>query len=349
MILVLAIIGLRAFNGSLSVAEALGFATGFMLYIQRFFNPVRSIVLQYTQIQRATAGAHRIFEVLDTEPEIVDASDAIELPDVEGRVDFDHVWFAYIDENWVLRNFNLHAKPGETIALVGHTGAGKTSVTALLSRFYDIQQGTLSIDGHDIKQVRIDSLRRRMSVVLQEAYLFSGTVRENIRYGKLDASDEEIERAARAVGAHDFIMRLEHGYDTELHERGSNLSVGQRQLISFARVIIANPRILVLDEATANVDTHTERVIQEALATMLQGRTSFVIAHRLSTIRRADRIGVMRNGEIIEIGNHDALMALDGTYADLYRMTYTQVGGQQATEEAATRSWPPRADAPRGS
>lgn len=336
MILVLAIIGLRVFNGSLSAAEALGFATGFMLYIQRFFNPVRSIVLQYTQIQRATAGAHRIFEVLDTEPEIADAPDAVQMPDIEGRVDFDHVWFAYVDENWVLRDFELHVAPGETVALVGHTGAGKTSVTALLSRFYDIQQGTLRIDGVDIKQIGLESLRRRMSVVLQEAYLFSGSVRENIRYGRLDAADADVERAARAVGAHEFIARLEHGYDTVLHERGSNLSVGQRQLISFARAIIAEPRILVLDEATANVDTHTERVIQEALATMLKGRTSFVIAHRLSTIRSADRIIVMRNGEIAEMGSHDELMTIDGIYADLYRMTYTQATGTQHTEEART-------------
>ncbi len=341
MIIVLVLIAIRTFNGSLSAADALGFATAFMLYIQRFFNPVRSIILQYTAIQRATAGAHRIFEVLDTKPEIVDAADAVTLDDVEGRVDFDHVWFAYNEENWVLRDFDLHVQPGETIAFVGHTGAGKTSVTGLLSRFYDIQKGTLSIDGHDIKHIKVDSLRDRMSVVLQEAYLFSGTVRENILYGKLDGTDEDVERAARAVGAHDFIMRLEHGYDTMLHERGSNLSVGQRQLISFARAIIADPRILVLDEATANVDTRTERLIQDALSTMLRGRTSFVIAHRLSTIRSADRIVVMRNGEIVERGSHDDLMAADGVYADLYHMTYTHHGDTAlATEEAEAHSAP---------
>jgi ABC-type multidrug transport system fused ATPase/permease subunit len=335
MILVLVVIGIRLFAGNLSAADAASFATGFMLYIQRFFNPVRNLVMQYTQIQRATAGAHRIFEVLDTRPEIVDAPDAVALPDVEGRVDFSRVWFAYVDEQWVLRDFDLHVQPGETVALAGHTGAGKTSVTALLSRFYDIQKGELQIDGHDIKKIRLDTLRSRMSVVLQEPYLFSGTVAENIRYGKLDASQDEIERAAKAVGAHDFVMRLEHGYETVLHERGSNLSVGQRQLISFARALIADPRILILDEATANVDTQTEKVIQSALATLLKGRTSFVIAHRLSTIRSADRIVVMRNGEVVEIGSHDELIEKPGgVYADLYSMTYTHLTAEAHTEEA---------------
>ena len=324
MILVLLVIGIRTFNGTLSAGEALGFTLGFLLYVQRFFNPVRAIVLQYTQLQRAMAGAHRIFELLDTKPEIVDAPDAVVLEDVDGRVDFNHVWFAYVEGQPVLRDFDLHVEPGETIALVGHTGAGKTSVTALINRSYEITDGSIEIDGIDLRRIQRASLTRRMSVVLQEAYLFSGTVRDNIVYGKLDATDEEVERAARAVGAHDFIVQLSHGYDTELHERGQNLSVGQRQLISFARAIIANPRILILDEATANVDTHTERVIQEALSTMLRGRTSFVIAHRLSTIRSASRIVVMREGEVVEIGSHDELMERDGVYADLYRMTFQQ-------------------------
>jgi ABC-type multidrug transport system fused ATPase/permease subunit len=281
------------------------------------------------------AGAHRIFEVLDTEPEIQDAPDAIVLEDVEGRVDFNHVQFSYVEGVPVLHDFDLHVEPGETIAFVGHTGAGKTSVTALVNRSYDIQGGEILIDGQDLKQIQRASLTRRMSVVLQEPYLFSGTIRDNILYGRLDATDEEVEAAARAVGAHDFISRMPDGYQSELHERGQNLSVGQRQLLAFARAVIAEPRILILDEATANVDTHSERLIQEALKTILKGRTSFVIAHRLSTIRDADRIVVMREGEIVEIGGHDELMQLDGVYADLYRMTFADAGDEVAEAPAA--------------
>ncbi len=328
-VLVIIVIGVRLFNGSLDPAAAAGLALGFTLFIQRFFTPVRDIVLQYTMLQRAMAGAHRVFEVLDTEPEIVDAPDAVELEDVEGRVDFNHVDFSYVEGVPVLKDFDLHVEPGETIALVGHTGAGKTSVTALINRSYEIQDGSIQIDGIDLREIKRKSLTRRMSVVLQEPYLFSGTIRENIRYGRLDATDEEIERAAEAVGAHEFISREPDGYEAVLNEGGKNLSVGQRQLIAFARAVVADPRIIILDEATANVDTHTERVIQRALSTLLSGRTSFVIAHRLSTIRGADRIVVMRNGEIIEIGSHDELMELDGAYADLYRMTFTKQGGVQ--------------------
>ena len=325
-ILVLFVIGIRVFDGALDAGEALGFSVTFTLYIQRFFNPVRDLVLQYTQLQRATAGAHRIFEVLDTKPEITDAPDAVALPDVTGRVDFNHVEFAYVPGVPVLRDFDLHVEPGETIALVGHTGAGKTSVTALINRSYEIQGGSIEIDGIDLRKITRESLRKRMSIVLQEPYLFSGTIAENIRYGRLDASEEDVRRAAEAVGASRFIDRFEHGYDTELHERGQNLSVGQRQLISFARAIIAEPRILVLDEATANVDTQTERLIQNALKVMLRGRTSFVIAHRLSTIRDASRIVVMRAGEVVEIGTHDELMEHGGVYADLYRMMFSRQG-----------------------
>ena len=319
---VLVVIGVRTFNGGLGAGEALAYSIGFLLYIQRFFNPVRDIVLQYTMLQRAMAGAHRIFEVLDTEPEIVDPPDAKVLPDVEGRIDFNEVDFSYVKNVPVLRKFDLHIEPGETIAFVGHTGAGKTTVTALVNRSYDIEGGSILVDGTDLREIQRASLTRRMSVVLQEPYLFSGTIADNIRYGRLDATDEEIADAARAVGAHDFIERLPDGYHSDLHERGTNLSVGQRQLIAFARAIIAEPRILILDEATANIDTHSERLIQQALKTILRGRTSLVIAHRLSTIRSADRIVVMRDGEIVEIGNHQELIAEDGIYADLYRMTY---------------------------
>ena len=301
---------------------AAGLALGFTLYIQRFFNPVRDIVLQYTMLQRAMAGAHRIFEVLDTQPEIVDPPEAIVLADIEGRVDFCDVDFSYIAGIPVLEKFDLHVSAGETIALVGHTGAGKTSVTALVNRSYDIQQGEILIDGHDLRSIQRASLTSRMSVVLQEPYLFSGSIRDNIRYGRLDATDEEVEIAAKAVGADDFISQLPADYSTILHERGRNVSVGQRQLIAFARALVADPRILILDEATANVDTQTEKLIQRALETMLQGRTSFVIAHRLSTIRNADRIVMMQLGKIVEIGNHDELMQLDGAYADLYKMTF---------------------------
>ncbi len=330
---VLVVIGVRVFNGGLTAGEALAFALGFLLYIQRFFNPVRDIVLQYTMLQRAMAGAHRIFEVLDTEPEIVDPPDAIELPDVEGRIEFRGVDFSYVPGVPVLRGFDLEVEPGETIAFVGHTGAGKTTVTALVNRSYDIEGGAILIDGADLRRIRRASLTRRMSVVLQEPYLFSGSVADNIRYGRLDATAPEVAAAARAVGADEFIERLPHGYGAELHERGLNLSVGQRQLIAFARAIIADPRILILDEATANIDTHSERLIQQALRTILRGRTSLVIAHRLSTIRSADRIVVMRDGEIAELGGHDELIARDGVYADLYRMTYRR-SGEPAPAEA---------------
>ncbi len=325
--MVLVVIGVRVFSGSLSAGEALGFSIGFLLFIQRFFNPVRDIVLQYTMLQRAMAGAHRIFEVLDTVPEIVDPPDAIELADVEGRIDFNHVDFSYVEGVPVLRSFDLHIEPGETVAFVGHTGAGKTTVSALVNRSYDIEGGEILIDGIDLRQIQRASLTRRMSVVLQEPYLFSGSIADNIRYGRLDATDEEIADAAHAVGAGEFVERLPNGYETELHERGLNLSVGQRQLIAFARAIIADPRILILDEATANIDTHSERLIQEALKTILRGRTSLVIAHRLSTIRSADRIVVMRDGEIVELGSHEELIANDSIYADLYRMTYRRADG----------------------
>ncbi len=312
--------GYRALHGDMTVAALIGFA----LQLQLFFDPVRDLVLQYTQLQRAMAGGERVLEVLDTKPEFEDAEDAIDIDDVTGRVDFNHVTFRYVDDVPVLDDIDLHVVPGETIAFVGQTGAGKTTLTALLPRFYDVTEGSIEIDGIDVRKISHKSLSRRMGLVLQEPFLFSGTVTENIRYGREDATDAEIEDAARTVGAHDFIARLGEGYGTYLHERGMNLSVGQRQLISFARAIIARPRILILDEATANVDTQTEVIVQRALSTLLEGRTSFVIAHRLSTIRNADRIVVLEHGRIVEQGKHDDLLALGGRYSNLYRMTYEQ-------------------------
>jgi ABC-type multidrug transport system fused ATPase/permease subunit len=312
--------GYRVFHGHMEVAALIAFT----LQLQLFFDPVRDLVLQYTQLQRAMAGGERVIEVLDTKPEFEDAPDAVDIEDITGRVDFNHVTFRYVDDVLVLEDIDLHVQPGETIAFVGQTGAGKTTLTALLSRFYDVSEGSIEIDGIDVRKISHASLSRRMGLVLQEPFLFSGTVAENIRYGRPEATDEEVEEAARTVGAHDFIVRLDQGYETYLHERGMNLSVGQRQLISFARAIIARPRILILDEATANVDTQTEVIIQRALNTLLEGRTSFVIAHRLSTVRNADRIIVLEHGRIVEQGKHDDLLALGGRYANLYRMTYEQ-------------------------
>ena len=295
----------------------------FALWIQRFFEPVRHLTMQYSQLQRAMAAGVRIFEVLDLKPEVMDKPDAIELPEINGEIKFEDVNFQYVKDVKVLKEINLHIKPGENVALVGSTGAGKSTLVTLIHRFADVTNGRITVDGHDIRDVTRNSLVGQMSMVLQEPYLFSGTVADNIRYSNKDISEEDVVTAAQTVGAHDFIMNLENGYRTVLAERGINLSVGQRQLLSFARAVVGNPRVIILDEATANIDTHTEVLIQQALQKVLNGRTSIVIAHRLSTIRNADNIVVLDQGKLVEMGNHEELLAKKGgTYARLYAVNY---------------------------
>jgi ABC-type multidrug transport system fused ATPase/permease subunit len=294
----------------------------FTLYINRFFDPIRDISQQYSQLQRAGVAAERIFQILEMRVDIVDKPDAQQLPQIEGDVEFRDVNFGYSQDLPVLRNFNLRINAGQTVAIVGPTGAGKSTIAGLIARFYDIQNGAVLIDGYDVRDVTQRSLRSQIGVVLQEPFLFTGTIRDNIRYGRLDASDAEIEAAARAVGAHDLITRLPAGYETPIRERGRNLSVGQRQLISFARALLADPRILILDEATANIDTFTELIVQQGLKRLLHGRTALVIAHRLSTIKGADNIVVLQAGRIIEQGTHEQLLQLNGAYASLYAMGF---------------------------
>ena len=300
-----------------------GVLVAFVLYIDRFFEPIRDLSRRYDTFQSVMAGGERIFGLLDASIEVQDHPDAAELPEIKGEVRFDHVNFHYSDDSAiVLEDINLHVRPGLTVALVGETGAGKSTLVKLLSRFHDPTRGRILIDGIDIRRVTQNSLRRQMGIVLQDPFLFAGTVRDNIAFGRLDASQAEIEAAAEAVGAHPFIINLRHGYDTAVEEGGMLLSVGQRQLISFARALLADPHILILDEATSSVDTQTERLIQAALTRLQKGRTAFVIAHRLSTVINADLIVVIRDGRIVEQGTHSELLALGGHYYQLYSLGF---------------------------
>lgn len=302
-----------------------GVLVAFVLYISRFFEPIRDLSRRYDSFQSTMASSERIFGLMDTPVEVKDSPDAIELPTIRGEVRFEHVYFNYSDDPTpVLIDIDLHIMPGETVALVGETGAGKSTLVKLISRFHDPVDGRVMIDGYDLREVTQQSLREQMGIVLQDPFLFNGSVAENIRFGRLEASDEEVEAAAKAVGAHDFITNLRQGYATVVEEGGVLLSVGQRQLISFARALLADPRILILDEATSSVDTQTERIIQQALATLLEDRTSFVIAHRLSTVVSADHIVVVQDGRIVEQGTHNELLAHAGVYYNLYRTGFEE-------------------------
>ena len=293
----------------------------FIFYVQRFFDPIRSLTVQYSVLQRAMASGQRIFEVMDVPVTITDKKGAIAPSTIDGSVTFDDVTFGYLPGQPILRNVSFSVAPGETVAIVGPTGSGKTSTTALIHRFYDVWQGTIRLGGNDVRDMTQDSLGQHIAMVLQEPFLFTGTIFENIRYAT-DATRDDVITAAKAVGAHTFIELLPNGYDTMLEQRGGNLSLGQRQLVSFARALVADTQILILDEATASIDSYTERQIQLALERLLEGRTGIVIAHRLATIRHADRIIVLNNGEIVEQGTHEQLLQAEGLYHRLYTMNY---------------------------
>ncbi len=298
-------------------AGSVGMLIAFSSYLFQFWQPIANLGSFYNQIITNLAAAERVFEVIDKEPEIKDSENAVPMPEIIGNVRFENVGFSYEDGVKVLNNVSFDIKPGETIALVGPTGAGKTTIVNLISRFYDVEEGNVIIDHSNLKDVTIESLREQLGIMTQDNYLFTGTIKDNIRYGKLDATDEEIINACKTVNAHDFIIQLEKGYDTELTERGGNLSAGQKQLLAFARTIISDPRILILDEATSSIDTKSELLVQKGIEAILKGRTSFVIAHRLSTIKNADRIFVIENGGIAEQGSHSELMLRRGLYYNL--------------------------------
>lgn len=304
---------------------SVGLLVAFGTYISMFWSPILNLSNFYNQLITNIAGAERIFEILDTAPDIVDDSNVIALPDVKGDIRFDHVSFSYDEETLILDDVDFSVKAGETIALVGPTGAGKSTIVNLISRFYDIQKGNIYVDNYNLKEVSIESLRQQMGVMTQDNFLFSGTIKENIRYGRLDATDEEIIEAAKTVNAHDFIMKLEKGYDTELKERGNGLSIGQRQLLAFARTMVSKPKILILDEATSSIDTQTELLVQEGIEALLKGRTSFVIAHRLSTIQKADRIFVIDKGNIQEQGSAKELLEKKGIYYNLHMAQFKNI------------------------
>ncbi len=308
---------------------SIGMLVAFGSYINMFWNPIMNLSNFYNSLITNLTAAERIFDILDTKPDIVDREGVSDLPPIRGSVEFSHVSFTYDKgtpaETKVLSDVSFRVKPGETIALVGPTGAGKTTIVNLISRFYDIEDGVISVDGYDLTKVSMESFRRQMGVMTQDNFIFHGTIRDNILYGRLDATEDEMIAAAKAVHAHDFIMDMEHGYDTELKEHGAGLSIGQRQLIAFARTMISMPKILILDEATSSIDTHTELLVQEGIEALLSGRTSFVIAHRLSTIQNADRIFVIDKGGIMEEGSPKELMEKKGIYYKLYHAQFAGI------------------------
>ncbi|UCH57887.1 MAG: ABC transporter ATP-binding protein [Candidatus Bathyarchaeota archaeon] len=322
-------------NAVMSGALSVGVLFGFMSYLNRFFWPIQDLSGFWNSVQSALAAAERVFGIIDTEIEIRDATDALDLPLIDGRIAYEGMSFSYEPEQLVLKGINLEIEANATVALVGPTGAGKTTMINLLYRFYDPQEGVITVDSHNLRKVSIESLRSQMAIVLQDTYLFSGTIMDNIRYGRIDATDEEIIEVAKVVGAHEFIERLPEGYETDVRERGGRLSQGQRQLVSFARALLANPRILIMDEATSSVDAYTELIIQRALKRVLKDRTSIIIAHRLSTVRNADLIVVLDEGRIVERGTHAELLEKGGLYKMLYEMQFRYEPPREAVEEPA--------------